>query len=362
MDKITKKTWQISLFNGFAKMFIQGVMFFWAIFFSSIGFSGVEIGIIFAVTTITGLITIIPSGFINDRIKSKNLVTIALLMLATQFIGISQMYTFQAVILFSIVGGIGSNLYLTSIDSIFYKSIEGNRVTRKIAIYQSLNYLFLGLGIIASGQVLYLNIPFQTLILSIGATFIIMALLSQFLPKTVTTSFEILKYKSDIFKPKVLFFLLIVFLFAIHFGAETTSYGLFLEKTLGLSKQWVGLYMGIAVFLMGFWAILFSRILEKIQVKSLLFTGLLLSSIGHVLMTVRDPVYSFIFRMLHEAGDAALFVFFAYGIASMFDIKRVGGNSSIFTFTTIIGGTIGSLAFGPIGEKFGYNLESLLEG
>jgi predicted MFS family arabinose efflux permease len=189
-----------------------------------------------------------------------------------------------------------------------------------------------------------------------------MALISRILPKTVTTQFELLKYKSDLLRPKVLFFLLIVFLFAIHFGAENTSYGLFLEKTLGLSKQMMGVYMGAAIFIMGFWAVLFSKLLKKTQVKSLLFTGLLFSSIGHVFMTLRDPVYSFLFRMFHEAGDAAMFVFFAYGITSMFNIKRIGGNTSMVTFTTIIGATIGSLAFGPLGEKFGYDIPMIATG
>lgn len=362
MEKSIKRTWQIALFNGVIKMLIQGVGFFWAIFFSSIGFSGTQIGIVIALTVITGLISIVPSGIINDRIKSKNLITLALLILAIQFIGISQTQTFPAVIFFSILGGIGGNLYVASADSIFYKSIKGNSVTKKIAIYQSVNYLTIGAGLIASGQILNLNIPFQTLILSVGIGFLLMTLVSRTLPKTITTNFKLLHYKSDIFRPKVLFFLSIVLLFAIHFGAENTSYGLFLEKTLGLPKLWTGLYMGTAIFLMGFWAIFFSKILKKIRVKSLLFTGLLMSSLGHVLMAVKEPGYSFIFRMFHEAGDAAMYVFFAYGIASMFDIKRIGGNSSIFTLTTIIGATIGSLLFGPIGEKFGYDVPFIATG
>ena len=343
-------------------MLVQGVGFFWAIFFSSIGFSGTQIGIIVALTIITGLISIVPSGIINDRIKSKNLITLALLIIAIQFIGISQTQAFPAVIIFSIFGGIGGNLYTASADSIFYKSMENRNVTKKIAIYQSINYLLIGVGLITSGQILNLDIPFQTLIFSIGIGFLLMAIVSRTLPKTITTNFELFHYKSDIFRPKVLFFLLIVLLFSIHFGAEQTSYGLFLEKTLQLEKKWIGLYMGSAIFLMGFWAIFFSKILGKIKVKSLLFTGLLISSIGHVAMTVKDPIYSFLFRMFHEAGDAAMYVFFAYGISTMFDVKRIGGNSSIFTLTTIIGATIGSLIFGPIGEKFGYDTPLIITG
>ena len=283
-------------------------------------------------------------------------------MLAAQFIGISYFHTFPMVMMFAIIGGIGHRLYAISADSIFYKTIEKSQATKRIAVYQSLNYLFIGLGIILSGQVLQLNVPFENLIKWGGGLYLVMAGISQALPRTITTHFDLLKYKSDIFRPKVLFFLAIVFLFSIHFGAEGTSYGLFLKNTLGLENQWVGLYMGTAIFLMGFWAILFSRMLEKIQVKTLLFTGLIFSSIGHILMTHPDPVYSWLFRVFHEAGDAAMFVFFAYGISSMFDKNRIGGNTSIFTFITIIGGTIGSALFGPLGEKFGYNLPFIATG
>jgi len=189
-----------------------------------------------------------------------------------------------------------------------------------------------------------------------------LSITARLLQSNVTTEFSFLKYKKDIFRPKVLFLLVIVFLFAIHFGAESTSYGLFLEKTLGLPKKFIGLYMGSAIFLMGIWSVIFSKMLEKIRVKSLLFTGLILSSLGHILMTVQDPIYSFIFRTLHEAGDAAMFVFFAYGITKLFNLERMGGNTGVITFTTIIGATIGSFTFGPMGAKFGYNVPLVATG
>lgn len=358
----TRPIWNISIFNSFVKMLIVSVDFFWAIYYSSIGFSGAQIGTIFGIATLTGLITVIPSGFINDRLKSKDLITIAILMVGIQFIGISQFNTFLSVLIFATIGGVGKNLYTTSMDSLFYKTTEKKNVTRKIGIYQGLNYFALGIGIISSGFLLDYNIPFEKLILGIGCGFLVLSIVARLLQSSVTADFNILSYKKDLLRPKVLFFLAVVFLFAIHFGAEATSYGLFLEKTLRLPKRFTGLYMGSAIFLMGIWSVVFSRSLEKIRVKSLLFTGLILSSLGHVLMTVHDPVYSFIFRAFHEAGDAAMFVFFAYGITKMFDLERLGGNTGIFTFTTIIGSTTGSFLFGPLGEKFGYNVPLAITG
>jgi len=341
-------------------------MFFWAIFYSSIGFSGTQIGIIFAASSITSLITITPSGFINDKIKSKTLISLGLLFLAAQFLGSSQTTSFLPMLILSVIGTVGYYLYSASIDSIFYKTAGKENTTKKIGIYQSLTYFGLGLGAIASGQMLELNMNFNTILLITGSGLILASILSQLRPKTISTDFEIVKYKSDLLKPKVLFFLFIIFLFSLHFGAENTSYGLFLEKTLNLPKLWIGLYMGFAIFLMGFWTIIFSKLIKKISTKSFLVLGLALSRVGHILMAipfaVANPEFSFAFRVLHEAGDAAMFMFFAYGITKFFAAERVGGNNGIITFVMIIGGAISNLIFGPLGEKYGYDLSLIVTG
>lgn len=361
-----KKVWGIGSFHFLAKFFLSCLMFFWAIFYSSIGFSGTQIGIIFAASSITSLITITPSGFINDKIKSKTLISLGLLFLAAQFLGSSQTTSFVPMLILSVIGTVGYYLYSASIDSIFYKTAGKENTTKKIGIYQSLTYFGLGLGAIASGQMLELNMNFKTILLITGSGLIIASMISQFLPKTISTDFEIVKYKSDLLKPKVLFFLFIIFLFSLHFGAENTSYGLFLEKTLGLQKLWIGLYMGFAIFLMGFWTLIFSKLIKKITTKSFLVLGLALSSIGHILMAIpfaiANPIFSFLFRVLHEAGDAAMFMFFAYGITKFFAAERVGGNNGIITFVMIIGGAISNLIFGPLGEKYGYDMSLIVTG
>lgn len=365
-DLSLKKVWGISAFHFIAKFLVSCLMFFWAIFYSSIGFSGTQIGVIFAASSITGLITMAPSGFMNDRLKSKHLITIGLLALAVQFIGSAFTTSFILIAILSIIGTAGYDLYGASIDSIFYKTAGKENVTKKIGIYQSLTNFGLGLGAIVSGQLLQLNFNFSNVLLVTGIGFLVVAVVSQVLPKTIETHFEILKYKSDIFKPKVLFFLLIALLFSLHYGAENTSYGLFLEKTLGLQKLWIGLYIGFAIFLMGFWAVLFAKLIKKISTKSFLVISLLLSSAGHILMaipySISHPVVSFLFRALHEAGDAAMFIFLAYGITKFFIAERVGGNNGILTFVTIIGGAISNLIFGPLGEEYGYNWSLIITG
>lgn len=361
-----KKIWGISTFHFAAKFLINCMAFFWAIFYNSIGFSGTQIGIIFAASSITSLVTITPSGFINDKIKSRTLISIGLMLIAVEFLGASLTNAFVPMMILGILGTVGFYLYTASIDSIFYKTAGKEHVTKKIGIYQSLTYFGIGLGAIASGQMLQINFDFGKILIITGIGLLIAAIMAQLLPKTVSTKFEIVHYKSDIFKPKVLFFLLIALLFSLHYGAENTSYGLFLEKTLALPKLWIGLYMGFAIFLMGFWAILFSKLIKKVSTKSFLVISLFLSSVGHVFMaipySIAHPAVSFAFRALHEAGDAAMFTFLAYGITKFFVAERVGGNNGVVTFVTIIGGSISNLIFGPIGEKYGYDISLIVTG
>jgi len=362
-----KSIWNIGLFNGFIKTLIYSTNFFWAVYFNALGLSGVEIGIFMAVYSLTGFITILPSGFLNDKIKSKNLITIALLLFATECVGMSFFHSFSAILTFAFIGGIGGNIYTTSMDSLFYKSMEKGKVTKQIAIFQGLNYLFIGLGVIVGGKFLNSSTDMATvfgnLILITGSFYTIFAIISLILPKSVTTNFEFIKYKADIFQPKVLFFMLIMFLFSFHYGAENTSYGLFLNNTLGLSKENSGLYMGFSILSMGAAAVLFSNSLKKLEVKYLLYAGLLLSGIGHIFMaTTGSPIISFIFRVVHETGDAAMYVFLAYGVSKLFHLERVGGNASVITFTTIIGGAVSGMLFGPIGAKYGYNAPFVITG
>jgi len=358
-DSITK----LSIFNSIVKMLTTAISFFLGVYYNSIGLSGAQIGIIFALGTITGIITILPSGLSNDRLKSKHLIGIALALMATFYFGLSQTHNFYIIALISLLGGIGGTIYITSSESLFYKSTNKKQVSKKIGIFQGLNYLMIGLGMIVAGFLLEKNLPFEKLFLVFSVLFLTMTLISQFvLPKTATHKFELFHYKKDILRPKILFFLLIMFLFAIHWGAESTTYGLFLKKTLNLTNFQMGLYMGIAIMTMALTVQIIAKKLHKWKTEYILVTGLFMSGVGHILMTINNPIISAFFRIFHEIGDAAMFFFIYYGITKLFDLKRIGGNASIFTFIGTIGSATGAIVFGPMGESLGYHVPLIISG
>lgn len=355
---------KISIFNATVKGIYHSMIFFLGIYMKKIGFSGTEIGIIFMVYSLTGLISILPSGFSNDIFKSKHVALIGLSLLAIQYLGIANFTTFPAILTFFLIGSIGKTINSSSMDSLFFKTAENNEHTnKKISLFLSLNSAFVGTGIILGGYLLNLDIPFGKMFTAIGLSFAIMAIMSQLiLPRNATSKLEILRYKKDILRTDVLFFLLIMFLFSLHYGSEETSYGLFLENVLRLDKFQSGLYMGIAIASMSITVIAIRKILKTVDVKNILLFGTLVSGLGLILMTIPNTAVSLIFRIVHETGDAAMFFFLYYGTAKLFDLKRIGGNTGIVSFVIIIGAAASNFMFGPIGAKFGYNMPFLISG
>ncbi|MBI4235025.1 MFS transporter [Candidatus Peregrinibacteria bacterium] len=346
----------ISILNTIIKSLDMMLVFFMAIHFVNIGLSGLQIGILFGISTITALITILPSGLGSDKLKSKNLVTIAIILMALQYFGMVYSTTFLPLALLFFLGRIGKNLYKASIESLFYKTTEQEIVSEQIGVFHSLNYLGIGGITILAGYLLAIDYTFENIFLFIGIIYAITSILTfHLLPENQITKFDLLHYKNDLLKGKVLIFLLIIMLFYLHVGAEITSYSLFLKNNLALNTLQIGLYMGIAIIFMAPTVKLMAKKFAKFKGENIFFWGLFLSGAGHILMTIKNPATSFAFRAVHEIGDALTFFFLAYGITKIFESGRMGGNNSMVILISSIGTTIGSLVFGPLGENFGYD-------
>lgn len=357
------QTLKLSIFSSIIKLISTSFAFFLGIHLTNIQLSGYQIGILFAISTITSIITVLPSGFGNDRIKSKHLIVIALTLLGIEYLGLGLSENFSLIMLLFLIGGVGETIYNSSIDSLFLKSTNKEEISKKISTYNLFRFLFIGLGIISAGSLLQINIPFQKLFLVIASMFFIAAIIGNFiLPTNTIFKSELVSYKKDVFQPKVLSFLFIMFLFAIHFGAETTSYGLFLKNNLSLSSIQIGLYMGIAIMTMSLTSYLIPKTLKKWKVKYILLFGLFVSGSGHILMTVKPALLSGFFRIYHETGDTAMFFFLYYGMSKLFSSERMGGYTGIFQLATTVGATIGALIFGPIGSIYGYHMPLIISG
>ena len=339
---------------------LYSMHFFWAPYLLSIGITGWQLGIIFGAFSLAGLINTLPSGFINDRVNSKKLVMLGVVLMSLFVFGVIITENFYVILAAFTIGGLGRNLFKISIDSFFLKSEKVQNDSKKIGHFLGASQFAYGAGVIASGY-LQTFLPLKTIVLTISVLLLTNLILAAFLSSRATFSFKILEYKNDIFKKEILLFFVIFFLFALHFGSEDVAYGPFLKNNLGLSTKAMGLYIGLGVACMSLPAIIASR---KVQNGSksinLLYFGLLLSGAGYLMSAYPSLYPSFIGRVIHEIGDAVMFIFLYHGISKLFPSARLGGNLGVVIFVVIIGTTAGSLIFGPIGDKFGFEWPIIL--
>ncbi len=327
------------------------------------GFSGWHVGIFVGLASLVSIITILPAGIANDRIKSKKIIIYSLFFSIIYYLGL---ITTENVILLGaafILGGLGKNIFNVSIDALTFKIIEKKKSSIQIGKYLAWNTFGAILGFIIGGYAIT-NFGYNSTLIGILTLLVILIFGSSFLPITQTIKVKLFKYRKDLFNKEVLFFIFIVFLFTLHYGAEATSYSLFLRENFTLNLYNVGLFIaGANIFLIiGNW-IFANKVQNGFDPKKVFYFALIVSGLGHILFSIQSDVWwSFAFRCFHELGDGAMIFSIYYGIVRIFNIERIGGNSSFITLITIISSSVGAFIFGPLGEKFGYYLPLLITG
>lgn len=344
---IRRATFLISM----QKFLAQAILFYWGIYFTSLGLSGAQQGILFAIYPIVTLLVVVPIGFLNDRIPSKYLGALGFFLLASQFFGFATTTNFQLFVLVSIFGGIGTNLITLSVDSFFYKNSNREK-SKEIGSYVGTFLLAAGLGTFTGGTMLQF-LTFQTWLYTLMGVALSMSLFCLTLPKNRVFQEKIKAYKRDLWNFRVIAFILVIFLWAIHFGAENTSYGLFLRENLHLSHQVIGLYTGLAIITMYGWSRYAGALIHRgMSVTKLLVIGLTLAALGQLIMTVPSLPISFLGRLIHEGGDSFGFVFLYHGVRRLFPKERVGGSAGVIRFSDASGAMLGAFFFAPLGAAY----------
>jgi predicted MFS family arabinose efflux permease len=219
-----------------------------------------------------------------------------------------------------------------------------------------------GLGAL-SGGLMIAQLPFQKIFFLLGCAFFLPILLALLLKKITTFSYALGHYRGDLRKKEIIFFLMLVFVFTLHWGAEGTSYSLLLKEGFSLSQRAIAWYMGSIWILFALFIFGISRaIKESTPLHWIIYPGLLLSGTGHILFTHPSLPLSYLFRLVHECGDAAFEMYLMVGMHRYFPLERLGGSSGVVLTVTLAGRLLGSLIFGPMGEHFGYHYPFILSG
>jgi predicted MFS family arabinose efflux permease len=172
------------------------------------------------------------------------------------------------------------------------------------------------------------------------------------------------RYLRDLATRRVFLFVIALVLFCLHWGAEITCYSPFLKDNLGIGTASAGLFMGLPIIFLACCSYYFGWRRDRGESSiRLAILAIALSGTGLILFSAtRTPLISFLFRLVHEAGDAAFTVFSYIGIARLFPRQRVGGTSGSMIVVMIGAQSAGALLFSWMGGAFGYAAPYIVAG
>lgn len=337
--------------------------FYLTLFFKDdLGFSGSQIGLLYSIQAVTGMLAVFPAGMGNDRFSSRTLIIFSLVIQAVVFIlmGVTRAFILMTG-LFTIFS-LASYSFRLSIDVQFLKSADSKTIGNRIGLFQTFRFLGLAAGAIMAGY--YIDgLDFAASLMLVGGVCLLLALPSSKLPPTALARVRLSDYRADFSNKKVILFSIWMLLFATHWGAEQTCYSLFLKEDLHLSIPAMGWYMASEFIAIVLSLLAAGDIIQREKYLRLIAViGLSASGIGHMGMVTSDIAVSVSFRILHGIGDGCMLLLFYYGIARLFPIGHLGGNAGLVNLVTMVGYVVGSLIYSPLGEHYGYGLPLWISG
>ncbi len=324
-------------------------------------FSGGQIGLLYAILSLNSLVVAFPVGVTGDRYPARFLTRMGLVVTAVSlwFLAIARHFWPFLAIFWTF--GVGLQLFRQSLEIMLFKD-DAPGATRRFGHFNAWRMGGMMVGVLFGGLCLH-YLDFAVLVRILSGGLLLMLVFTLRLPRTRGVRSSLGQYGRDFLTPPVLFFATWLYLFTTHWGAEGTSLGLFLQNRLGLHPLGIGLYMAgefavvsLTAYCYGrFWA---GRLSSWGFVSLALFT----SGSGHILMTYPHLAWSFAWRAVHGLGDGLILMETYTTIARLFHVDRVGGHAGLISLVTTLGVFTGSLIFGPLGARWGYQWPLIISG
>jgi len=328
------------------------------------GLLGSQIGFLMGLVSLTGLIITLPIGVSNDLLNPKKLMMLSFAILGLVFFSLGLSAIFYVLIIVFVFFGVGANLADSSIRAHVFKTLGNSHRGKWFSGLAFYEHAGAATGI-AIGGILLISINFEWLFMVAGAGFLASIPIMARLESVRTTVFDAVKYKKELLRKEVMLFATIAFLFAYHWGTESTTYSIFLKTELLFSEFQIGLFIGVTVWMLALSAIFFGKVLDsgKYSMKKIILIGLIASALGHILLAFsQNGVQAFIFRSIHEIGDAAYMVFFYVTISRLFKQSKIGGGAGFITQIVLIAFFIGALISGFLMQYYGPRIPMVIAG
>jgi len=353
---------RIHLINFCRKLAVNAIFFLVPLHFLQLGFRGWEIGIVTSLYAFAPLFFSFPTGWANDRFSIKEIIHGALGLFTLMLFILSRVHSFLPTAAIFLFLGLANNALDVSINSLYYKdetAIDQNRKYSRLVFWQSLGSAagpILGGLIVTSAGFSVLFIAFAGFLLAVQA----------FVPSLNSIRFAPVPrqvYRGSLLRPKTLLFSAMIFVIGLHWGLEGTVYSPFLRQYFNLSTLSLSLYISLSLLALAFSQFLIGTIPFNLKVnKRLFFVSLFLSGVGLILMVNHSLALSFIFRLVHEAGDGLLGALVVLFISRLFEKQSIGGSSAVLQTVMTCGHMVGALVFSSLGFRFGLVYPFLVAG
>ena len=337
--------------------------FIYSIHLAGLGMAGGRIGVLLMLYTATAIFGSFFVGLLEDRFGARGNTVAGLALTCVFYLGLAFCRGFAALVLLFLVGGLGNNIVRVTMNALFFKTHDRSRQGRAIGVYNLLTQFAMGCGIIA-GSLLLARLDFRAVFL-LSAAFSLALTGCAVLLRPVTVRIEPLgRYARDLASRRVLLFAAAILLFCLHWGAEIACYAPFLETDLRLGTAEAGIFMGVPIIFLACCSYWFGTRRDRgASTLRLALGAIALSGAGLIAFgAARNTVPAFLFRLVHEAGDAGFAVFSYLGIARLFPRARLGGASGLIYLLMVGSQSAGALVFGWAGGRFGFSAAYLAAG
>jgi len=330
-------------------MLMWAVLTYITIYWIDLGFSHLQVGLLVAVFPLTSLLLMIPFGLYVDRISPKKLVIASYFIFAGAIAGLLFTHDFWLTLLLMVAGGAANALFSNALPSLFFKTLGNELRGLKLGAFNAANLVGYGLGPLVAGYIYSASSMNEVYIFALIG-FIPITVVSLFLADSPGHVIKLSDYKTDLSEKSTLIFILLVFFFSLHAGAEQSSLSLYLNKGIGLDKEGVGWMFFIHANVMALLAVVNGVIGDRLSARgrklaNLFYLSIFISGITNMSLIFATDFGSVLAtRLTHAMGDSLNIVIRSMIMADLFVSTRMGGNlgavTAAITLATLIGAVI----------------------
>ncbi|MBI4377800.1 MAG: MFS transporter [Nitrospinae bacterium] len=342
---------------------------FLPIYFKSISISDKWVGFLVGLFAASSSITIIPVGFISDRLSPCLIIRFGIGLFMIYILGLIKFNSLPLISVVTLIGGFGSTLIHIGLSTTFYKGLEERGRGSRIGSFFFSSSAGYSLGPLSAGYLLHSS-KMQSVFISGLICIFILFFLSFFIKERfrsrVSTGdkLKLSDYTSLLVQYRTIFLLLSVSVVGIHLGAEQSSLSLFFkmnlhmpDKSIGTIYAFVGLWVGLLIYITG-------RIFDRTKkIIVFIWSGMIISGIFQIATTLTTGYWdALMIRLLHTVGDSFIVLCNGLLISIIFKERSMGGGVGLVQGFRMGSIFLSATACGFLNGIYGYNINFIMSG